>query len=184
MSIVRAAVIKTLGCFRSGATLEKVARLTNKHAKVAQNSSFPEATVSAYPKGLDFGARIGSRTSRSGTTFDATSTGGRAAKRSCTPDRPDCGRQRRPPVIGVIERDGGTLLHGSILRAGWSPPCKHRKLPCRRQPGSSGACDGSTFRFRYVHGQARGGNLLGELHADAPHGDVRQRHPNILRSHG
>src|SRR6185436_17163496 len=71
MSIVRAAVIQNSSVvFDQDATLEKVARLTEEaqHGG-AELVVFPEAFVSAYPKGLDFGARVGSRTSEGRDDF-------------------------------------------------------------------------------------------------------------------
>ncbi|HEY4863014.1 MAG TPA: nitrilase-related carbon-nitrogen hydrolase, partial [Xanthobacteraceae bacterium] len=64
MKSVRAAVVQNSAVvFNREATLEKAARLV-KDAKRegAELVVFPEAFVSAYPKGLDFGAAIGSRT--------------------------------------------------------------------------------------------------------------------------
>ena len=50
--------------FDREATLDKVRRLTEEAGKLgARVIVFPEAFVSGYPKGLDFGARIGSRRS-------------------------------------------------------------------------------------------------------------------------
>ncbi|MDP6014448.1 MAG: nitrilase-related carbon-nitrogen hydrolase, partial [Alphaproteobacteria bacterium] len=44
-------------------TIEKVSRLTAEATgQGAELVVFPEAFVSAYPKGLDFGARVGGRT--------------------------------------------------------------------------------------------------------------------------
>ena len=44
-------------------TLQKLADLTaSAHAKAAELVLFPEAFVSAYPRGLDFGAVVGART--------------------------------------------------------------------------------------------------------------------------
>jgi len=49
--------------FEPKATLAKVRDLTADAAKQgARLVVFPEAFVSAYPKGLDFGARVGLRT--------------------------------------------------------------------------------------------------------------------------
>tara|TARA_E500000178_G_C16830818_1_gene665963 strand:+ start:196 stop:396 length:201 start_codon:yes stop_codon:yes gene_type:complete len=46
-------------------TIEKVDKITKKAAeKGASLIVFPEAFISAYPKGLDFGAKVGSRTQK------------------------------------------------------------------------------------------------------------------------
>ena len=64
MNLVRAAVVQDSPVvFNRKATLEKVQFLVNQAAgKGARLVVIPEAFVSAYPFGLDFGARIGSRT--------------------------------------------------------------------------------------------------------------------------
>jgi len=59
----RAAVVQAAPVvFDREATIEKVRVLTARAAADgARLVVFPEAFVSAYPKGLDFGARVGSR---------------------------------------------------------------------------------------------------------------------------
>src|SRR5882672_11534935 len=97
--------------FEPKATLAKVRGLTADAAtKGAKVVVFPEAFVSAYPKGLDFGARVGSRTPQGRDDFRkyfdsaidvpgwATEQLSRMAKESGV-----------YLVIGVIERDIGTL---------------------------------------------------------------------------
>ena len=71
MPSFKAAVVQSAPVvFDSAATLEKVAGLTAEAAKTgAKLIVFPEAFVSAYPKGLDFGARVGSRTAEGRDTF-------------------------------------------------------------------------------------------------------------------
>jgi predicted amidohydrolase len=88
-------------------------------------------------------------------------------------------------VMGVIERDGGTLYctvlffddEGAYLG-------KHRKLmPTASERLEWGFGDGSTLPvFKHAARQAGRGHLLGELHAAAAHGDVRERHRDLLRS--
>lgn len=62
-STVRAAVVQASPVvFDVERTLAKVADLSADAARQgAQLAVFPEAFVSAYPKGLDFGARVGMR---------------------------------------------------------------------------------------------------------------------------
>ena len=56
--------------FDTAATLSKIDSLTADAAKTgARLVVFPEAFVSAYPKGLDFGARVGMRTAEGRETF-------------------------------------------------------------------------------------------------------------------
>src|SRR5271169_2750972 len=59
VSVVQAAPV----VFDREATIEKVRALTvQAAAQGARLAVFPEAFVSGYPKGLDFGARVGGRT--------------------------------------------------------------------------------------------------------------------------
>ncbi|MBI2892579.1 MAG: carbon-nitrogen hydrolase family protein [Deltaproteobacteria bacterium] len=130
-------------------TIDKVQALTAEAAaKGASIVLFPEAFVSAYPKGLDFGARVGSRTPEGREDFrrywdssvdvpgPATEALGSAARSS-----------QVHLVIGVVERDGGTLYctalffgpDGSLLG-------KHRKLmPTAAERLVWGFGDGSTM---------------------------------------
>ncbi|RJQ76090.1 MAG: nitrilase, partial [Desulfobacteraceae bacterium] len=63
MSIVRAAIVQDYPVvFDLEATLAKVRDLVREAAHLGAGLVvFPEAFVSGYPKGLDFGARIGMR---------------------------------------------------------------------------------------------------------------------------
>src|SRR5215475_13216763 len=92
-------------------TLGKVADLAGRAArKGAKLAVFPEAFLSAYPRGLDFGAVIGSRSEEGRDDFrrfwessidvpgPAVDQIGRAARNNSI-----------YLVIGVVERDGGTL---------------------------------------------------------------------------
>lgn len=150
MSIVRAAVVQDHPVvFDLEATLSKVRDLVRKAARLqAQLVVFPEAFVSAYPKGLDFGARIGMRLAEGRKDFrryfqsaievpgPATAALGAAAKESSV-----------HLVIGVIERELGTLYctvcffspDGNLLG-------KHRKLmPTAMERLVWGFGDGSTM---------------------------------------
>ncbi len=71
MAIFTAAVVQSSPIvFDQERTLLKVKHLTAEAAKSgAKLVVFPEAFVSAYPKGLDFGARVGSRTSEGRDDF-------------------------------------------------------------------------------------------------------------------
>ena len=71
MNIVRAAVVQDSPIvFNRKATLEKVHSLVNQAAREgARLVVIPEAFVSAYPSGLDFGARMGSRTAEGRDDF-------------------------------------------------------------------------------------------------------------------
>ena len=60
---LRAAVVQSASVpFDRTATVAKVVRLIQEGATTgAKLLVFPEALISAYPKGADFGARIGGR---------------------------------------------------------------------------------------------------------------------------
>src|SRR4029077_17545984 len=132
MKSVRAAVVQNSAVvFNREATLEKAARLV-KDAKGegAELVGFPEAFVSAYPKGLDFGAVIGSRTPAGREDFrryfdSAVDVPGPAVQFL----QQVAGDHGVHLVMGVIERDGGTLYCTVLF---FSPEGKflgkHRKL--------------------------------------------------------
>ncbi len=146
----KAAVVQaTPVMFDRERTLKKVQALAAEAARQgARLVVFPEAFVSAYPRGLDFGAVIGSRSDAGREQFrrywessvdvpgPAVEALGRTAK--------SCGIYL---VIGVIERDGGTLYctvlffseDGAYLG-------KHRKImPTASERLVWGFGDGSTM---------------------------------------
>jgi nitrilase len=150
MKSVRAAVVQNSAVvFNREATLEKAARLV-KDAKRegAELVLFPEAFVSAYPKGLDFGAVIGSRTPEGREDFrryfeSAIDVPGPAVEFLAQV----AGDHGVHLVIGVIERDGGTLYCTVLF---FSPEGKflgkHRKLmPTASERLVWGYGDGSTL---------------------------------------
>ena len=151
MKPFRAAVIQagpTL--FNKKATLAKAdALMEEAAAKGAQLVVFPEAFISAYPKGLDFGARLGWRTSEGRQWFrrywessvdvpgeDTVALGEMAA------------RYKLFVVIGVIERDGGTLYCTALyFGATGALLGKHRKvMPTALERLVWGFGDGSTLK--------------------------------------
>jgi nitrilase len=135
--------------FDTPATLEKAVRLTRQAAaEGAQLVVLPEAFLGGYPKGLDFGVTIGSRT-----------PGGRDEFRRYFESAVDvpgpetdelaslAGELGVFLVAGAIERDGGTLYcealyfgpQGELLG-------KHRKLmPTAGERLIWGTGDGSTM---------------------------------------
>jgi nitrilase len=148
-SIVRAAVVQAAPVmFDTPRTVDKLVELT-EHA-AAQRADivvFPEAFVGGYPKGLDFGARLGMRSPQGREDFrryyeSAIEIPGPEAQEMGEVAR----RDRLHLVVGVIERDGGTLYctalmfgpDGSLLG-------KHRKLmPTALERLVWGCGDGST----------------------------------------
>src|SRR6185312_16979032 len=132
MNRVRVAVVQAAPvAFDREGTLERVRALTAEAAgEGARLIVFPEAFVSGYPRGLDFGARVGSRTPEGRELFrryweSAVDVPGSATDELGAAAR-DAGAYL---VIGVIERDGGTLYctvlffdpSGSLMG-------RHRKL--------------------------------------------------------
>src|SRR5207237_4772962 len=135
--------------FEPKATLAKVRDLTADAARQgATLVVFPEAFVSAYPKGLDFGARVGLRTPQGRDDFrkyfdSAIDVPGWATEHLSQSAKESAVHR----VIGVIERDIGTLYctilffapDGTFLG-------KHRKLmPTAMERVIWGFGDGSTL---------------------------------------
>ncbi|MGH7247911.1 MAG: nitrilase-related carbon-nitrogen hydrolase, partial [Pseudomonadota bacterium] len=149
-AIIRAAAVQAGPVpFDYEATLAKVRILTAEAAaQGARLVVFPEAFVSGYPKGLDFGARVGMRSMEGRAMFrryfeSAIDVPGPAAD-ALGAVAEDHGLHL---VIGVIERDGATLYctvlffsPGGILLG------KHRKLmPTAMERLIWGCGDGSTL---------------------------------------
>jgi len=122
-----------------------MAEVARQGAKLAV---FPEAFVSAYPKGLDFGARLGLRTAEGREDFRRYYDSAIEVPGSETEILAVAAKENNLfVVIGVIEKDGGTLYctalffspEGSLLG-------KHRKLmPTAMERLIWGFGDGSTL---------------------------------------
>ncbi|HJT57564.1 MAG TPA: nitrilase-related carbon-nitrogen hydrolase [Ktedonobacteraceae bacterium] len=150
LQTVRAAVVQAAPvAFDRERTLEKVYRLTAEAAgQGAQLVVFPEAFVSAYPRGLTFGAVVGNRTPEGREQYRCYWDSAVDVPGPAVDVLADIARQHRVYlVIGVIERDGGTLYctvlffssEGSYLG-------KHRKLmPTAAERLVWGFGDGSTL---------------------------------------
>lgn len=135
--------------FNSDATISKVHSLAiTASQKGAKLIVFPEAFISAYPKGLDFGATVGSRTSKGRDEFkryfeSSIEVPGPAVDRLSSIAR----EVEAYIVIGVIERDGYTL-YCTVLFFGADGKLlgKHRKLvPTAMERIIWGRGDGSTI---------------------------------------
>ncbi|NLS06136.1 carbon-nitrogen hydrolase family protein [Rhizobium sp. P32RR-XVIII] len=148
--IFKAAVIQAAPVlFDTPKTIAKLADLTRDAAgKGAQLVVLPEAFVGGYPKGIDFGARLGMRSPEGREDFrryyeSAIDVPGPEAARLGEVAR-DNGVHL---VVGVIERDGGTLYCTSLT---YGPSGrllgKHRKLmPTALERLVWGFGDGSTI---------------------------------------
>ncbi len=148
--VLRAAVVQTgSAMFDVERTLAKVEQ--NVVAASKQDSQlivFPEAFVSAYPKGLQFGASVGARTPEGREEYRRYFESAIEVP-SVWSDRLGqiAGDLKQYLVVGVIERDGGTLYctvlflapDGGLLG-------KHRKLmPTAAERLIWGFGDGSTL---------------------------------------
>jgi nitrilase len=150
MSSTRVAVVQAgSALFDSEACVGKAEHLIAEAAGMgARLALFPEAFVGGYPKGADFGARVGSRSPEGRAEFrryweSAIEVPGLATVRLA-----EAARQNGVwLVIGVIERDGGTLYCTVLF---FSPEGalagKHRKLmPTASERLVWGFGDGSTL---------------------------------------
>lgn len=150
MKTIRAAVVQDSPVvFNLEATLEKVRKLVSEAAGLgAQLVVFPEAFVSAYPKGLDFGARVGMRFPEGRDDFLRYFESSVEVPGPSTQVLGDAaGENNVHLVIGVIERELGTLYCTALF---FSPEGrllgKHRKLmPTAMERLVWGFGDGSTM---------------------------------------
>jgi nitrilase len=144
-AVVQAAPV----AFDLDATLGKVALLTGKSAEEgAHLVVFPEAFVSCYPRGITFGATVGSRTAEGRAWFrryweSSIDVPGPAVDRLGAIARQNAVHL----VIGVMERDGGTLYCTVLFFAPSGEYLgKHRKLmPTAAERLVWGQGDGSTM---------------------------------------
>lgn len=144
-AVVQAAPV----AFDTPRTLDKLRALASQAAKMgAKLAVFPEAFVSAYPRGLDFGARIGSRTPEGREMFRRYHA---SAIEVPGPEVELIGKAGAEHglhlVVGVIERSGGTLYCSALF---FGPDGrylgKHRKLmPTASERLIWGFGDGSTL---------------------------------------
>src|SRR5713101_9474339 len=150
MKPVRAAVVQNSAVvFNREATLEKAARLARDAKREgAELVVFPEAFVSAYPKGLDFGAVIGSRTAEGREDFR------RYWESSVDVPGPAVDALSRTArsnsiylVVGIVERERGTLYCSVLFFApDGNYLGKHRKvMPTASERLVWGFGDGSTM---------------------------------------
>ena len=187
--VVRVAVVQDCPVpFNLAATIAKVEQLTAEAAEIgARLIVFPEAFISGYPKGLDFGARVGLRSPNGRETFQ------RYYESALELNSAECRRlgaaARKAAaylVIGVIEKDGGTL-YCTVLFYGpeGSLVGKHRKtMPTAMERLIWGVWRWlDAYRARHQHRAFGRCHLLGKLHAVVANGNVRKGYRNLLRAH-
>ena len=149
MGAYRAAVVQAAAVgFDLEAGLDKVARLAREaHEGGAALAVFPEAFLPAYPKGISFGVVVGDRSAEGRDHFrryfDASvEVPGPAVDRLAD----IAAENALHLVIGVIERDGGTLYCTVLFFSPEGYLGKHRKLmPTAAERLIWGFGDGSTM---------------------------------------
>ena len=147
---VTVAVIQAEGSlFDPTPALDNAERLAAQAAEQgARLLVFPEAFIGGYPKGEDFGARVGSRTPEGRKLFRRYFEGAIDVPGPATQRLGSLARTHQVwIVIGVIERDGGTLYCTALF---FGPDGalagKHRKLmPTAMERLIWGFGDGSTL---------------------------------------
>lgn len=132
MATHRVAVVQSGGrMFDTAATLVRMAQLVDEAGEQgARLIVFPEAYIGGYPKGLDFGARVGSRSAAGRDDFLRY---WQAAIDVPGPEVAQIGEMARRAhawlVVGVIEREGTTLYCTALF---FGPDgtllARHRKL--------------------------------------------------------
>lgn len=149
MTVVKAAVVQA-ACvpFDREATLEKVGTWAARAAaEGARLVVFPEAFVSGYPWGASFGASVGRRTPEGHEWYrryhaSAVDVPGPAVDRMAEIARDHAIHL----VVGVIERDGGTLYCTVLFFSPEGYLGKHRKvMPTAAERLVWGFGDGSTL---------------------------------------
>jgi nitrilase len=130
-------------------TIQKAGDLTRDAAsRGADVVVFPEAFVGGYPKGFDFGARVGSRTAEGREQFRVYYDQALTVPGEACMALGNIARQNTVHLVtGVIERDGGTLYCTVLFFApDGSLTGKHRKLmPTASERLIWGQGDGSTL---------------------------------------
>jgi nitrilase len=130
------------------ATVEKaVGLMAEAGQRGAQLLVFPEAFIGGYPKGADFHIYLGGRTSEGRAEFK------RYFDAAVTVDGPElaqlakaAARHQLYAVVGIIERDGGTLYCTAVYLGPQGILGKHRKLmPTALERLVWGFGDGSTL---------------------------------------
>ncbi|MEM9802235.1 MAG: carbon-nitrogen hydrolase family protein [Planctomycetota bacterium] len=135
--------------FDAAATVERVASWTeDAAARFAQVVVFPEAFVGGYPKGSDFGIRLGTRSDAGRTAFEQYFDGAIDVPGPETKRLGEIAAEHGVElVVGVVERAGSTLYCTALfIGADGRLRGKHRKLvPTALERCVWGRGDGSTL---------------------------------------
>lgn len=148
-AFVVAAVQSGSKLFDTPATIDLMAdKLVEAKNSGAELVVFPEAFVGGYPKGIDFGVRVGIRAAEGREQFRMYFDG--AIERESPEFRQICRAVKSSGVtvvLGLIERDGGTLYCASVTFDGDGTVLSwHRKLmPTAMERVIWGRGDGSTM---------------------------------------
>jgi len=150
MQVFQAAVVQAASvAFDPARTIDKLALLAGAAAgKGVKLIVLPEAFVGGYPKGLDFGARVGLRTTEGRDWFRIYYGGAIDVPGPHTARLGEIAAAHNVYLVtGVIERDGGTLYCTALF---FGPDGKllgkHRKLmPTASERLIWGFGDGSTL---------------------------------------
>ncbi|MFC0283565.1 carbon-nitrogen hydrolase family protein [Camelimonas abortus] len=149
MTKVKVAAVQaaTIPFDAAAATAKVVALAAEAAALGARIAVFPEAFIGGYPKGLDFGCCVGQRTPGGRADF------ARYVKGAIAVPGPEteaiaaaCARHDMHVVVGVMERDGGTLYCTALYFGPGGLLGKHRKtMPTGAERLVWGFGDGSTL---------------------------------------
>jgi nitrilase len=148
-SVVVAAVQAGSTLFDTPATLVKAERYLREAASAgARLVVLPEAFLGGYPKGLDFGVTVGSRSPEGRETFRRYHEAAVAVPGPEIERLAELASELRVHIVaGVVERDGGTLYCTAVfIDPVGGLIAKHRKLmPTAAERFLWGQGDGSTL---------------------------------------
>jgi nitrilase len=184
VAVVQAAPV----VFNREETLAKVSLLAEEASVLgAKIVLFPEAFVSGYPRGLDFGAVVGFRSDQGRKDYQRYWESSVDIPGAASDELGRIARSNRIfLVIGVIERDGGTLYCSVVF---YSPEGallgKHRKvMPTGSERLVWGFGDGSTLPVFQTPFGKLGAVICWENYLPPDESsDVRKGYRDLLRSH-
>ena len=156
--------------------------LADAAARGAELAVFPEAFVSAYPKGLDFGCRLGMRSSEGREDFRRYWASAIEVPGPYTDALGAAARENHVHfVIGVIERDGGPFIARPFSFHRRAAAGQHRKPSLRRWRGRYGFWRRSTIPLLILP-IGNGRRICGKNYMPLLRRHVLQGPPAVLRS--